>query len=197
MRRRAAAGCFAVLTVAASLAACTDSTVAGTAASAMPHPVAAAKTACDLITPDVIKAAHFNQPVERQTRSADTGKQGISSCSYGDDPDPRHIRLNYLLLVVMTPASLAAHHTTAEDQAKASSYPCTANQIREIGPTSGIGRHAYFCASKQHAPAGGWIEGDNLYLLEVGTPPVDYGTTAQRAIEFESVARAIAKNAGS
>ena len=35
-----------------------------------------------------------------------------------------------------------------------------------------------------------------MYLLAVGTPIVDYGTTTQRVSEFETVARVIATNIG-
>jgi hypothetical protein len=74
--------------------------------------------------------------------------------------------------------------------------PCTPNPVREFGAREGIGSYAYFCVKPAHSPAGGWVQGGNVYLLKVGTPKVDYGTAAERVIAFESVARAIAMNVG-
>jgi hypothetical protein len=161
-----------------------------------PGATGAGKSACDLITPDVVHAADFTYRVVRQAKSNGAGKNGTSWCTYGDDPDPSHISLNLLALVILTPASLKAQHTTAMNEAKAVASPCTPNAVREFGATEGIGSHAYFCVKPAHSPAGGWVQGGNAYLLEVGTPKVDYGTAAERVTEFESVARAIAKNVG-
>jgi hypothetical protein len=153
------------------------------------------KTACDLITPAVIRAADFTYRVVRQTKVSRVDKNGASACSYGDDPDPTHISSNFLALLVMTPAALSAKHATAASAARTIASPCPANAVHQLGANSGIGSYAYFCVKPQHAPSGGWIQDGNAYLLEVGGPNVVYGTARQRAIEFESVATAIARNA--
>jgi hypothetical protein len=79
-----------------------------------PGATGSGKTACDLITPDVIHAADFTYRVVRQATSNGAGKNGTSSCTYGDDPDTSHISLNFLALLILTPASLKAQHTTGE-----------------------------------------------------------------------------------
>jgi hypothetical protein len=154
------------------------------------------KTACDLITPDVINAADFTYRVVRQTRSSGLGKNGTSACTYGGDPDTTHIRSNFLVLLILTPAALKAQHTTAVKEAKANASPCPADAVREFGPGEGIGSYLYFCVKPDHAPDGGWVQGSNLHVLEVGSPDVDYGTTKDRETEFEAVARAISTNVG-
>lgn len=174
----------------------TSSTKGALPPSATPTAKGAEKTACELITPNVIKAADFTYRVVRQTKSNGVGKNGASGCTYGDDPDPTHISFNFLSLLIMTPAALKAEHATAKDEAKAVADPCTAESIRKLGPNAGIGSYAYFCVASRHSPAGGWIQGRNVYLLAVGTPIVDYGTTTQRVSEFETVARVIATNIG-
>jgi hypothetical protein len=55
----------------------------------------------------------------RQAKSNGAGKNGTSSCTYGDDPDPSHISLNFLALVTLAPAWLKAQPTTAMNEAKA------------------------------------------------------------------------------
>lgn len=207
VRRRSAGGLIAI-GVAALLAACGGPP--RTAASAVVHtsthgtppapvtPVAteSPKTACDLITPDVINAAAFTYRVVRQTPSIGFGKNGTSLCTYGDDPDTTHISSNFLALLIVTPAALKAKHTSAVKEAKADASPCTADAVREFGPSKGIGSYVYFCVEADHAPNGGWVQGSNLYVLEVGTPEVDYGTTKGRETEFEAVASAISENVG-
>jgi hypothetical protein len=153
-----------------------------------------ARHACDLITSDVIAAARFNHRVERRTKGNGAGKHGGSACTFGDDPDPTKLSANFLALLVLTPAGLKVQHATARREARAVASPCPATDVRELGSAGGMGSYAYFCVKNAHAPAGGWIEGDNVYLLEVGTPDVDYGTTETREAEFEAVARAIARN---
>jgi hypothetical protein len=73
---------------------------------------------------------------------------------------------------------------------------CSADAVREFRPSERIGSYVYFCVKPAHAPNGGWVQGSNLYVLEVGTPDVDYGTTRDRETEFEAVASAISKNVG-
>lgn len=157
---------------------------------------ATGRTACELITPAVIQAAHFPDRVVRQSKNTDAGKNGASGCTYGDDPNPADISPSFLSLLILSPAALAAQHTTAIAQVKATAYPCTSAELRTFGPDDGFDVRAYFCASSKHSPDGGWVRGGDAYLLEVGFPDVDYGTAAERTAEFESVARAIAKNVG-
>lgn len=164
--------------------------------SVMPLAAEPQKTACDLITPDVITAADFTYRVVKQTPSSRRGKNGTSACTYGDDPDPTHVSSNFLVLLILTPAALKAQHTTAINQAKANASPCSRDAVREFGPSGGIGSYVYFCVKPAHAPNGGWVQGSNLYVLEVGSPGVDYGTTRDREAEFEAVASAISKNVG-
>jgi hypothetical protein len=114
-----------------SLAACSDSAASGPSSTDTTN-----KLACDLITPGVLSVAHFNYRVVKRTASSGAGKNGGSSCSYGDDRDSSHLSSNFLLLLVMTPASLAAQHTNAEHEAKATAFPCTGKAIRELGPAS-------------------------------------------------------------
>jgi len=174
----------------------TATTSAPGPASATPLASASQKDACDLITHEVISAAHFTYRVVRQTPSTGLGKNGPSACTYGDDPDTTHISSNFLLLLILTPAALKAQHTTAVKKAKASTSPCPADAVREFGPSEGIGSYLYFCVKPAHAPDGAWVQGSNLYVLEVGGPDVDYGTTKDRETEFEAVARAISNNVG-
>ncbi len=192
MRFRAARACVAATVVAGVATACTGSAVGGIPSVNRTH---TAKLACELITPDVLKAARFTYRVLRRTTSNGAGKNGASAWTYGDDPNPADLSSNFLALLVMTPASLAAQHTTARKEAVAIASPCPANAVRQLGPSGGVGSYAYFCVKQSHAPAGGWLQGGDVYLLEVGSPDVDYGTTAQRVSEFESVARAISANA--
>lgn len=190
------AGCGGSPRSAASTVVRTSTTGGAPSAPVTPVATESAKTACDLITPDVINAADFTYRVVRQTPSSGFGKSGISACTYCDDPDTTHISFNFLALLILTPAALTAQHTTAMNEAKANASPCAADAVREFGPTEGIGNHAHFCVKRAHSPAGGWVQDGNLYLLEVGSPDIDYGTTKDRETEFESVARAIAPNVG-
>ena len=182
-----------------SSSAAPSGTVPGRSSAPAPPQSSAAhgvRTACELVTPAVIAAAHFPDRVVRQVTPSTVGRRGSSLCTFGDDPNPADISPSFLALLVLTPAALAATHRTALGEVEANGYPCTRVELRSFGPDDGFAARAFFCARADHAPDGGWVQGGNAYLLEVGCPAVDYGTVSDRNAEFESVARAIAANVG-
>lgn len=138
----------------------------------------------------MIRAARFTAPVVEVTGQSRTTPDG-AWCTYGDVANDKELSLNSLILLVQTPQAIRAHRLSARKAAMSAADLCQPDSTRELGTDGGIGSFAYFCIGQPGSSRGGWIQGADVYSLEVYSPNDADASTTERLNQFEEVAKAI------
>jgi len=148
--------------------------------------------ACRPLNAAVMNLADFPVPVSRIPPESKTNiSPGLSICTYGDEPDPKLLSLNALILVQMTPQALDLQHQSAREAVTEGSPDCVSGTIRQLGPSSRIGWFSFFCVGKPGSVRGGWIQNGDVYLLNLNSLTRADRTSGQRLDSYEAVARAV------
>lgn len=150
--------------------------------------------ACRYITPGVIALGHFDVSVSKVTDSP--GRDGVSFCEYGDEPNPNLIGVSSILLLDIPPTAQRAQHKTARQAALAAADMCVTGSLRELGPTGGVGSFAAFCVSTPGSVRGGWVQNDDVFSLSYFTPSDAQRSVADRLARFQAIATAVSRNIG-
>jgi hypothetical protein len=119
------------------------------------------------------------------------GRDGVSFCEYGDEPNLNLISVSSILLLDIPPTAQRAQHKTARQAALAAADMCVTGSLRELGPTGGVGSFAAFCVSTPGSVRGGWVQKEDVFSLSYFTPSDAQGSVADRLARFQAIAAAV------